>query len=160
MLNSNLVPTAKLVNVCKQASDFTNFFDYKLTNRCEMIDLKGFRKANKLSQKDVAEEIGVSRSFIGQVESGFSKLPDDKLNKLITNTQGWDVSCLTVVEKEVVAGDNIHQNGGSGNIGKIAGDAGELMALRKENEMLREQLAKAEALADKYWGMIEKMTEK
>ena len=44
-----------------------------------MIDLKGFRKANKLTQADLAELIGISRSFIGQIECGASKLPDSNL---------------------------------------------------------------------------------
>lgn len=124
-----------------------------------MIDLKGFRKMNRLSQKEVADAIGVSRSFIGQVEGGFSKLPESKLDKLVNNKMGWDTTCL-ILEETTVNGDSIHQNGGSGNIGKIAGDAGELMALRKENEMLRAQVKQLQDQCDKFWYMIEKLTGK
>ena len=114
-----------------------------------MIDLKGFRKQNKLSQKDLAEALGVSRSFIGQVEAGFSKLPDDKLDKLLANTNGWDVSML------IVEGDLIAQRGGSNNVGKVEG---EQSALKKEIEMLREQVEELRAEKARYWDMIERLT--
>ena len=124
-----------------------------------MIDLKGFRKSNKLSQLQVAEFLGVSRSFVGQVEAGFSKLPSDKVSKLLANEQGWDVTYLMLEDRQHV-GDNYFQNGGHGNIGKITGEAGELLALQKENELLRKQVEDLKAQNEKYWAMIEKLTAK
>lgn len=122
-----------------------------------MIDLKGFRKANSLSQNDVAEYLGVSRSFIGQVEAGFSKLPESKINKLIANNNGWDVTCLSIGD---VNGDHIHQNGGKNNIGKVIYDNSETATLKRENELLRQQVAELREQNERYWNMIEKLTEK
>lgn len=115
-----------------------------------MIDLKEFRKCNGLSQKDVAEFLGVSRSFIGQVEAGFSKLPSDKTDKLLANDHGWDVSCL-IYNRE--AGDHIHQNGGKNNIGKFVSSS-ENEALKKENEMLRRQIDELMRRNQEYWEVI------
>jgi transcriptional regulator with XRE-family HTH domain len=135
---------------------FYEFFN----TRCEMIDLRGFRDANSLSQKDVAIYLGVSRSFVGQVEAGFSKLSQVKIDKLIANDKGWDVSCLQA-GGEVVLGDHVEMNGGKGNIGKIAGDiSAELLTLRKENEMLRHQLDEAKAEKAQYWEMIKELTKR
>ena len=55
----------------------------------ETIDLKAFRKINKLTQIDIANYLGVSRPFVCRIESGQNKLPEDKLIKLINNDQGW-----------------------------------------------------------------------
>ena len=123
-----------------------------------MIDLKGFRKTNKLSQKDVAEAVGCSRSFIGQVESGFSKLPDDKLRKLIANTKGWDVTCL--IEREDTPEDSDGKNGTRVNISELENEVAKVLALQKEAEMLRAQIEDLKAQNEKYWKLIEKLTEK
>ncbi len=118
-----------------------------------MIDLKAFRKDNGLSQKEVAEYLGVTRSFIGQVEAGFSKLPTDKISKLLNNTQNWVTTSL--VSSEQTSGDRIEQNGGKGNIGKIAGESSaELLALRRENELLRTQVDDLKAQNEKYWAAL------
>lgn len=118
-----------------------------------MIDLKAFRKDNGLSQKEVAEYLGVTRSFIGQVEAGFSKLPTDKVSKLLNNTQNWVITSL--VSSEQTSGDHIEQNGGKGNIGKIAGESSaELLALRRENELLRKQVDDLKAQNEKYWAAL------
>jgi len=62
--------------------------------RCEMRELKDFRKANCLKQDELAEKIGVSRSFISQVEAGHSKMPVNVLNRILNNSYGWDISML------------------------------------------------------------------
>lgn len=58
------------------------------------IDLKAFRKANSLTQDKLGEYLGVKKSFISQVESGRSSLPQEKFIKLLNNPFGWDVSML------------------------------------------------------------------
>ncbi len=124
-----------------------------------MVDLKAFRKGNGLSQKEVAEYLGVTRSFIGQVEAGFSKLPIDKVSKLLNNTHNWVTTSL--VSPEQTSGDRIEQNGGKGNIGKIAGDSSaELLALRKENELLRQQLEEVKSQNEKYWVALMELMKK
>ena len=122
-----------------------------------MIDLKGFRKSNNLTQDELGEFLGVKKSFISKIENGGAALPEDKFAKLLANNRGWDTSLLT---ENIVMGDSIHQNGGRNNIGKIAGDAGELLALRKENEMLRAQIEELKAQNEKYWEAIKDLMKK
>lgn len=59
-----------------------------------MIDLKEFRKRNKITQVELAKYLDVLQGFISQIENGSAKLPDDKLNKLLGNDKGWDTSML------------------------------------------------------------------
>lgn len=54
------------------------------------LNLRLFRKANKLTQDAVADYLGVTKGFISQVETGKAALPEDKLQKLLDNPQ-WSV---------------------------------------------------------------------
>lgn len=56
-----------------------------------MIDLKQFRKANKITRSEMAAFFGVSEPFISQIENGRSKLPESKADSLINNDRGWIV---------------------------------------------------------------------
>ena len=123
-----------------------------------MFDLKAFRKINNLLQKDLADYLGVSREFISMAESGKAQLPYQHLRKLLENDRGWDVSMLAT--RDYVSGDHIEQNGGRGNIGKIASDVSEVSALRKEIEMLRAQVEELKAEKAAYWEMIKQLTAK
>lgn len=155
-----------------------------------MFDLKGFRKANKISQVELAEYLGVGQGFISQMEKGDRPIPDHIAEKIMNNpdwrTDGMIQSCVngdSVSEEEDLRNecealrnkvaqleqtiismaqqassqDFIEQNGGRGNIGKIAGDTGELLALRKEVEIVRRQNEELKAQNEKFWGMIEKL---
>lgn len=64
-----------------------------------MFDLKSFRVANNLYQKDLADYLHVSIGFISSVERGASKLPGDKLAMLIDNDKGWDPTSLIKVNR-------------------------------------------------------------
>ena len=123
-----------------------------------MTELKAFRKVNNLLQKDIADFLGVSREFVSMAESGKAPLPYNHLRKLLDNDRGWDVSMFT--GDVSVGGDHIEQNGGRGNIGKIAGDSSEVLALRRENEMLRAQVEELKAEKAAYWEMIKQLTAK
>lgn len=57
------------------------------------IDLKAFRKANKLSQIQLAEFLGVGQSFISQVELGSRPLPQEHISKILANKE-WNISML------------------------------------------------------------------
>jgi transcriptional regulator with XRE-family HTH domain len=57
------------------------------------IDLKAFRKANKLSQIQLAEFLGVGQSFISQVELGSRPLPQEHISKILANKE-WNTSML------------------------------------------------------------------
>ena len=60
-----------------------------------MLDFKGFRKANKLTQKAVSDYLGVTDAFICQVEKGLRPLPNHLLSALLKNKNGWDISNLS-----------------------------------------------------------------
>lgn len=55
--------------------------------------LRNFRKANKLSQEDVAIFLGVKQGYISQVEKKGVE-PRELVIKLINNDKGWDASEL------------------------------------------------------------------
>lgn len=59
-----------------------------------MIDLREFRKANNLQQDDIADYLGVTKSFISQVENGKRDLPQSQLSKLLLNYHGWVTTSL------------------------------------------------------------------
>lgn len=48
-----------------------------------MFDLKKLRKEKKVSQKDLAEELGVGQSFISQMENGKDPVPKTVIAKLV-----------------------------------------------------------------------------
>lgn len=49
----------------------------------QLVDLAAFRRQNLLSQEALAKLLGTSRGYIGMVESGKSKLSDEKIEKLL-----------------------------------------------------------------------------
>ena len=57
------------------------------------IDLKSFRKANRLTQAALAKYLGIQQGFISQIESGESSLPMKLLDKILGNPD-WDTSAL------------------------------------------------------------------
>lgn len=59
-----------------------------------MIDIRAFRKANNISQKQLAEVCKVTQGAVSQWESGLTKIPSSTLDMLLNNTQGWDVTSL------------------------------------------------------------------
>lgn len=83
------------------------------------INLKEFRKRNGIDQVSLAEFLHTSRSFVSLVESGRSKLPDDKIDKIINeglNSGKWDLVPLNpeffrLYElAETLGNDSQHQN--------------------------------------------------
>lgn len=60
-----------------------------------MADLKAFRKANRLTQEQVAGYLGVSKTFICNIEKGINKFPKEHLYTLLNNSNGWDTSLLS-----------------------------------------------------------------
>lgn len=65
-----------------------------------MIDLKAFRKANHLTQIDLAEYLGVGQGFISQIEKGDRPLPKEYISRLSANPHNWDTSMLVESELE------------------------------------------------------------
>ena len=112
------------------------------------MDLKQFRQCNKLTQTELGEYLGIKKSFVSLIENGKVKLSEEKFNKLLNNTKGWDTSML--INGSIYAGNNnagnvnvqIGQNRASGDV-RSSDDpniASRLAVLEKENEMLRERL--------------------
>ncbi len=123
-----------------------------------MVDLKKFRKDNGLLQREVAEYLGVNVSFVTNIECGRNNIPQDKLERLIKNDRGWDVSSLVVGSGNVILG-------GQGNTLQLSGRSSllltkEIDALKAENELLRRQLDEVKAEKDRYWEMIGKLMNK
>ena len=85
--------------------EFTYNFIIKRKCYMQYIELKKFRKSNKLTQIDIATYLGVSREFISMVEHGKSKLPLNHLEKIFSNEKGWDVSMLDRSELATISGD-------------------------------------------------------
>ncbi len=133
------------------------------------VGLKSFLIFNDISQVELAEFLGISKGQMSKLVSGVARLQQEQLDKVLNNDKGWNTEFLTnpmwgeMEEGKFVSepsGDHIEQNGGRGNIGKIAGDSGEVLSLRKENEMLRAQVEELKAQNEKYWNMIERLTGK
>jgi transcriptional regulator with XRE-family HTH domain len=104
-------------------------------------DVRGFLFFNELSQKEVADYIGVSKSQMSKLVSGVAELKVEQYEKLLTNDMGWDVKYLT---DSPLAKPTPKQ----------PMDDSLVASLRRENDLLKEQLAKAEARASEYWEMI------
>lgn len=124
------------------------------------MGLKEFRKANNLKQDELAQKIGVSRSFISQVESGHSKLPTNVLQTILNNPYGWDVSML-IEEGSIINNQNGTHIGGNNTVTMSGANCAlekENASLRKENELLRTQLEKIEAEKQEYWEVIKQLT--
>lgn len=66
-----------------------------------MADLKAFRKANKLTQEQVADYLGIKKPFICKIETGREGFPDKHLQKLLDNPHGWDVTHLVGVSETI-----------------------------------------------------------
>lgn len=156
-----------------------------------MFDLKGFRKANKISQVELADYLGIGQGFVSQMENGARPVPDQIVEKLMSNKKwmvdgtiasslgGNDVpreedlavecealrnkvamleTIILTLQQQIVGKDGKNREK---NIRKITEDlSGDLLALRKENEMLRQQLEEVRTQNEKYWTMIEKLTAK
>ena len=64
----------------------------------KVVDIKAFREANNLTQKELAEYLKIDKGFISAIEHGKSKFPKAKLTSLLNNPHNWDTSMLTSQE--------------------------------------------------------------
>ena len=113
-----------------------------------MVELKAFRKANGLTQTDVAEYLGIGKSFISRIESGSVALPRQKLIKLIENSNGWDTSALTSADSQSVGDNNsgvvIKSGGNHGSIDNRHYYSDSPDVLRAQVELLEERIQEKE----------------
>lgn len=96
-----------------------------------MCRLKEFRRANNISQNALADYLGVGQGFISQMEKGIRPIPNNVIQKLLSNAD-WDTSMLT--------GDYIEQHGGRNNIGKVVGGKVSFPDNNDDDEKIRQLL--------------------
>ena len=84
------------------------------------LQLKEFRRKNNLTQTQVAEFLNVSKAFICTVEKGGVRLPDDKIDAILFDSDrfGWDTSPLVpAYHRLLIAASTIKTNPGLGKDG-------------------------------------------
>jgi len=109
-----------------------------------MVALQTFRFLNHLSQQDLADYLGISKGQISRIEAGKSNLKDEYLSKIIANDKGWNVEMLSELSPLF---ELLEKNG----VNKVAEDP-ELIRLKTENQLLREQLNRALAIIETFAG--------
>ncbi len=133
------------------------------------VALRSFLLFNDLTQLELAKFLNISKSQMSKLVSA-CKLQVEQLQKILANENGWNTEFLTnqmwidfESRKQVpdISGIAIQQNGMRNQVGIVAKEtSGEVVALRKENEMLRQQLEEAKEQKERYWTMIEKLAGK
>ena len=91
---------------------------------------------NRLTQKAVADMLGIKRSYISQIENGVVRLPQNYVDTLQA-IPGLDCSALVGVKED----DLILQ----------------LASLRAENDYLRSRIESLQEDKDKYWELLQKL---
>jgi hypothetical protein len=59
------------------------------------VDLQEFLHRNKLKSVDLVRFWGVTKGTVSQFLNGSAKLPPKRVQQLVNNPYGWDVSMLT-----------------------------------------------------------------
>lgn len=62
--------------------------------------LDAFLYKNRLKSSDLVEFWGVTKGVVSQILNGTTKLPTKRLEELLNNPHGWDVSMLTETQPE------------------------------------------------------------
>lgn len=132
----------------------------------QLVNLKAFRKANKIKQEVLADYLGVSRGYISIVETTDSKLSDEKVAMLLANDKSWDTSMLIQSETSPNISVNASGNGmASVSIKKTSVSVhenivlqGQVEKLKKEVELLTAQLQEEKERSNQYWELIQRLT--
>ena len=110
-----------------------------------MIDLKAFRKANKLKQNDVADYLGVSFGFISQIERGERKISAAIAERLTNNDRGW------VIPEGIAEAQR-------GNIAKAEGEGDLLAVIVARLDEANARFAEQNAQIDRLLTIVEQLT--
>ena len=65
--------------------------------------LDEFLYKNRLKSSDLVEFWGVTKGVVSQILNGTTKLPTKRLEELLNNDRGWDISMLAGNQPEVPA---------------------------------------------------------
>lgn len=65
------------------------------------IDLKEFRRVNKMTQQDLAEYLGITQSYVANMEKGRDAIPDKYIRKILEDSS-VDSTMLVVEDDDVV----------------------------------------------------------
>lgn len=114
------------------------------------MDFKEFLYKNKLKQVDIAKYLNITEASVSRFANGVASPSKENLCKLLDNPYGWDTSALS--------GSTITARASGNSNASVHICSGEdVSALRKEIEMLREQLAEEKARSAQYWEVIQKL---
>ena len=85
----------------------------------QRIDLAKIRSDHSVSQKDLAEKLGVKQSFLSNIERGRSPLPPEKLDKII---EIFDIENIDIYYIEDIGSSNMSKSQ-SDNTNSIINDS-------------------------------------
>lgn len=144
---------------------YINILSEFCVNDLYTMSFKDFRKANNLSQKEICDYLGVSKAYISQCESGISRLSSEKLSKLKENPYNWDTSMLTEPTTQHFTANASGNASASVNYNEKQSEESAVLRVRIESleeqvSQLKDMLEREQALSQKYWEMIEKLTTK
>jgi len=66
----------------------------------DMTSLQSFLRCNHLRQVDIVRYLGISRPYMSQLVSGSARMSPEKMNRLLNNDKGWNVSMLVAEVEE------------------------------------------------------------
>lgn len=96
--------------------------------RRDNIDLATFRKANNLKQEELADFLGVNRSYISQVETGSCSLSREKLEFLLAQEQ-YDTTYLVPAYTRLCAATRYYEGKTNGKALEIPLEVSEKIAV-------------------------------
>lgn len=122
-----------------------------------MSPIQEFIDVNGIKQKELAAFLGIGEPSVSKMAKGFSKPSKENLYKLLNNNRGWDVSMLR--ETPSISANASHNSKASVSIRPSREDgAAEITFLKRELELLREQLTEEKKRSAQYWDMIQRLT--
>ena len=105
-----------------------------------MIDLKEFRKANKISQTALADYLGIGQGFVSQMENGERPMPISIEEKIRNNDRGWVISDFADIDTPL---DSLPDD---------------VDYLKREVIYLQKRIAELTEEKAAYWRLIERVT--
>jgi transcriptional regulator with XRE-family HTH domain len=70
----------------------------KSLSESNALDLRSFVFFNEISQKELAEYLGISNGYMSKLVSGTAKLKKEQLTKILNNDKGWSADFLVGAE--------------------------------------------------------------